>query len=186
MIPCCKGQSFISVLSYIESKLPAGAREKIFHNFAEKDREILENPIIPSAFLPEALFQSLLSTIDKLYGAGDYKLCRDIGYFAGGDGIATIFTFFIQFGNPLYSVKFSPVFFKQLHNHGKMESFCPDEHSAVVRIYDFKKYHKSFCNYLRGYFTVALELSGCKKVVVEEFSCATTGSPCCEFHGSWE
>jgi predicted hydrocarbon binding protein len=183
---CVKGHHIVLAKKYLINRFGPQAFEKIITQINPPEREILSKIITSVSWIPEDVYITFLVTADKIFGKGDFELCRQIGYYLGKETVPRLYKFFIKFGDPSFAIRRSTQFWKQLHNNGRLEIIPSGPTAVTARLIDKAFPHKAFCASLIGYCQGVLELSGAKNISIDEIQCASEGASHCEYVGKWE
>ncbi|MFH1459316.1 MAG: hypothetical protein ABIG64_02930 [Candidatus Omnitrophota bacterium] len=181
-----KGSQFLIAKKFIEEKFGPEAFDKILEQLPDPDKTLLCRHLYSINMYPEQTLINLIIALDKIFGKGDYKLCEEIGAYGAEVGTAKIFKVFIHFGDPLFVLSRSPIFWKRIHDHGSIKVTSVKNNTATLQIQDYKTPHQSFCMLTIGYFKAILKMSGAKNIELFETKCVTKGANCCEFSAAWD
>ncbi len=182
---CIKGHNCIVVKKFIEQSFGQDGLAKVFARTGKETREALERTILSSSWQQEKYFLELLRATQELFGNDTPDLVFKIGRYCAHNSIATIYKIFLRFGNPGFIIARAGRVWTQIHNHGHLDVVQNNDTSSVGRLYDYKTPDKLFCQYLLGYLSSALELSGAKNISLKETACVNQGAAYCEYTATW-
>ncbi len=180
-----RGASIISAMRFIEETYKSEGLDKVLASLEEEDRKILKGKLSPMTFYPMRLFINFSVAADRLFGSGDYDICRQIGYYEANETFSGIYKVFLDLTNPLYVISHAGMAWKMVHDFGELKIEQVNDKYVRGKISDFPDCHKAHCVDLVGYFTRVLELCGAKDVDVKEVRCICNGSDYCEFEVKW-
>ena len=186
MEPSTKTTHVVAVREYIIKKFGPDALDKIYQQMKPQDKEIASKHVSGTLWYPERVAVNFLAAAEKVFGRGDYELCRQIGYDVAKMTIPKFYQVFIRLGEPKFILKNAERLWKQTHNHARFESAPTGPKSSVGRVIDFAFPHKAYCATMEGYTQAVLEMSGCKNVSTRRTKCVVDGDDCCEIESSWE
>lgn len=183
---CVKGHHIVFARQYLTETFGPEAFKETITQMDTPEQNSLSKIITSVSWIPEEVYVKFLVAADKLFGKGDFDLCRQIGYYLGKKTVPTLYKFFIKFGDPSFAIRRSTQFWQQLHNNGRLEIISGGPSSVTARLIDKTFPHKAFCASLIGYCQGILELSGAKNISIHEIQCASEGASHCEYVGNWE
>ena len=187
MKPSIRGNLIIFAKEYLTTTFSPYAVDRIiWHMHDEEDIDILSKPILETVWQPQKTFVNFLATAERVYGEGDYELCRKIGLYLAKESIPKFYKIFIRFGNPHFVIRNASKFWQQVNNCGRFEVTLTSPKSCTACLSDFAFPHKAFCFTLVGYCQSTLEISGARNVSFNKTKCVTEGSSVCETIYTWE
>ncbi|MDD4907938.1 MAG: hypothetical protein PHJ00_02645 [Candidatus Omnitrophica bacterium] len=181
-----RGASIIAAVKFIREKYQDEGLARVLDSLEAQDRQIAGGSLNPMSFYPARVFINFSVAADKIFGAGDYEICRQIGYFEAGDTFTGLYKIFLDIANPYFVISRAGLAWKMVHDAGELKIEQAGDKYVKGTITDFPDYHKSFCVDLAGYFTKVLELCGAKNVSIKETKCRCQGDDCCEYEVKWE
>ena len=188
-VQCVKGGDVKSTLNYLIEKFGPDAPKKVIEQLSQEDRMLFTKPLLTSSWLPEKAFSDLLASADKIFGKGDYSLCYDIGRYNAHNTVPKLYSVFIRMGNPGIVLNSAAIFWRQIHNSGKLIVVEKTSNSAVAHLKDFyyppRVGNPAFCYAMQGFVTEVFEMTGAKGKLYET-QCAALGAPYCIFKGEWK
>ncbi|MFA5116532.1 MAG: DUF2378 family protein [Candidatus Omnitrophota bacterium] len=181
-----RGASIIAAVKFIREKYQDEGLARVLDSLEAQDRQIAGGSLNPMSFYPARVFINFSVAADKIFGAGDYEICRQIGYFEAGDTFTGLYKIFLDMANPHFVISRAGLAWKMVHDAGELKIEQAGDKYVKGTITGFPDYHKSFCVDLAGYFTKVLELCGAKNVSIKETKCRCQGDDCCEYEVKWE
>ena len=181
-----RGASIIAAIKFIKEKYRDEGLAKVLDSLEEQDRQIVESDLSPMSFYPARVFINFSVAADRIFGTGDYEICRQIGYFEAGDTFTGLYKVFLDMANPYFVISRAGLAWKMVHDVGELKIEQAGDKHVKGTITGFPDYHKAFCVDLAGYFTKVLELCGAKNVSINETKCCCEGDDCCEYEVRWE
>jgi hypothetical protein len=129
-------------------------------------------------------FIELNEVIDRLFGKGDYALCRELGRYACEVNLNTIYKLLIRFGSVNFILQRAATAWRVNYSEGTMEVLESTDQAARLRITGLTRPHRTHCLSVLGWVVRAAELSGAT-VVEEKETCRCLGDPECELWFRW-
>ena len=179
-------QSFAGVIKYIRNTYGEGGFQKILVSLDPQDRDVVMSKDETLPWYPAHSFINLIRTVDKVYGKGDYALCREIGRFSANDSFTGIYRVFVQFANPRFILNRAALVWRMVYDSGNAEVLYIEEKAVNFKIKDFDSPDKALCEEIGGYLEKAIGLSGARNVEVSEIKCRCSGGEYCEYQISWK
>ena len=181
-----KGNQIIISSQFLVNKYGPDSIEKAAQIMDPKNREIVLGDILSSSWKPAPALVELAAAADKVFGKGDYEVCREMGYFTAKESMSKFYKVFLKFGDPFFILKRSNTLVKQMHNTGRIEVIETGPSYIKAHYLDFGYPHKAFCLILLGFFYGVLEMCGTKNLLIEETRCVNEGDEVCEFVATWK
>lgn len=186
MEPSIRGQNVIDAKKYLVDKFGRDAVDKTLERMLPAGRDIISGNITAIAWVEETAFIDFLSAAEKIFGSQSSNIAGDLGYYSALRSIPKFYSIFIKLGDMDFVFKRGQNFWKQVHNHGRIEISAVKDDCAVAYIYENKAPSKIICRYAIGYIKAILEMCGAKDVIISETQCVADGADCCRFSGNWK
>jgi len=181
-----KGFGIKSVLKYIEENYGEEAFKNLKNKVRNELKEFLSIKIIPSEWYSFSNFVYLLEDIDKIFGTGDFKICKEIGKYNVRYELSTIHAILLKFITIEKILKTGSNLWERYFNCGNLKVEILEKGKAIVRIYNFNPISKAFCAELSGWMEEILKLAGAKSVFLNHSNCILNGKESCEFEAVWK
>ncbi|APR80289.1 Hypothetical protein A7982_05636 [Minicystis rosea] len=143
-------------------------------------RALLEDKVLPQAWVPYDLFVDVCVTADQLFGRGDLALCFEMGRHAADVNLPTLYRIFYRLGNPQFIMRRAAQLWSVHYDSGKLESIEEAPGSVRLRISEFERPHRAHCLSVLGWAARSIELSGATLLEADEARCRTRGDTACE------
>lgn len=184
--PKVRGLLIKSTIEYIENHFGSDAFHKVLNDLNENDRAIISSHIYTLSMEPCIPYRNFLIAIDKIFGEGDFKLCRKMSFHKATYSLPSFFKAYIRMGDPHFGVKHVPIIWSLLYNSGYFKIKNMKKTSSLIRFYDFKIPHKVFCASILGFGEGMAITCGAKNPLGTETKCVLQGAEYCEYILSWE
>jgi predicted hydrocarbon binding protein len=181
-----KGFTVKGALAYVDAMYGPSGQQKVIAALPPASRVIAERAILSSEWLPFQTQVDFYETIDRVFGKGDFELCRQIGRYTSESELSTINRIFLKLGNIELWMRCAGMMWKQYYSTGQLDvaDFASGQGTIVIR--NFYPISRAFCNDLSGWLERTLELSGETSVVVEHPECVLKGNDACYHRGRWK
>lgn len=181
-----KGFTLRGALSFAESRFGPTSRERILEEAPPVLREVLEGPLLASAWYPFAAQVALYETIDRLFGRGDLALCRECGRFTAEAEATALHKLILRFASLEAWLKAAGAMWGQYYSAGRLRSEGFSERGGRILVSEFNPISRAFCEDLSGWLERTAELSGKKGVRVFHEACLLEGHPACVFRAAFQ
>ena len=178
-------QSFAGVTKYIRKTYGEVGFQNVLAALDAQDRDVVLSKDQTLPWYPASSFINLIRAVDKIYGKGDYALCREIGKFSANDSFNGIYRVFIQFANPRFIINRAALVWRMVYDTGNAEVVYGDDKTVNFRITDFDSPDKALCREIEGYLEKAIGLSGARNAQVSETTCRCSAGEYCEYQIKW-
>jgi hypothetical protein len=181
------GRALLGVIRSVKERGGADALAKVLAAAEPATREVLEKKIRASEWYPYESFVGLLKVADRTLGAGDRKLCRELGAMGGKRDIGTAFRVFAAVASPERLIRGCRLVWSAYYrNAGTMEALAWTPERTVLRISDFPEMHPTHCRLMEGWMISTMEAIGCHvHPGGRETECASRGGTHHEFSCTW-
>lgn len=180
-----KGIAVTARLHYVQEKFGPEGYARLLASLPEEDRGLIEARILPHAWVPFGLFVRINVEADRLFGAGDLKLCFDMGAYGAELNLPRVFRLFYRLGTPMFIFGKAAKLWRAHYDSGQMVTWRDPAGRVHLEIRDFEEPHRAHCQSVLGWMHKSVELSGAKVVRAEELRCRTRGDPACELAIDW-
>jgi uncharacterized protein (TIGR02265 family) len=179
-----KGVMLKSRLKYVRTKYGEDALKNLLDSLDPDLKATLTGRIIATQWYPFQTINDLDSTICEQLARGRDKAYLEMGAFSADNQFTTAYRGYLQSGNPHTILKKSSTMFSRFYKPGSMDYLSTGEKSCLLVIKNFISTTQN-CLTAVGFFKRAIELSGGKKVKIEEVKCTARGDDVCEFQVTW-
>jgi hypothetical protein len=177
-----RGTTLIPRIKYVRGK---GAWDEVFPRLEPETRAIVARTVLASSWYPFASLADLIRTADKVMGAGDLAIAREMGRYSATANLSTVFRLLIRFTTPTTILAKGAALWSLNHDSGRVEARPDGTNAALYVIHDHGEPDLAFCASLAGWIERCLEMTGAKTVVVNEEACAAREGSVCRFRATW-
>jgi hypothetical protein len=179
-----KGSAITARLRYVRELYGEPGVRKVKGAMSDAGRACIDQKVMPHDWVEFDVFVELCSEIDRLYGAGDLALCRELGRFAAKVNLPTLYRIFYTLGSPRFILSRAARVWEVHYDSGRLEaSFAerPPLQTATITLRDFATPHRAHCLSVLGWAERSVELSGGAVTEAVESACRTRGDDVCRF-----
>jgi len=180
-MPMMKGSAFTARFAYLKRRF-SGRWDELVASFDAPTRALAHGPCLNASWYPFACFVDLNLKADRLVGAGDYALVREMGRDAAITNLPLFYKLFYKIGSVDFILGKAAALWRQHHDTGRAEVVKHADNHYEYRLYEFAAPHPTLCRSLEGFLVGTLEVMGMKRVDGREVECVLRGAPCCAFH----
>jgi hypothetical protein len=181
-----KGSALTSRVLWVELEHGAAGVERVLRQVSPELRANIERGLVKAAWYPFAQFVELNVVLDRLFGAGDLALVRELGRRGADANLTTIYRLFYKLGSVQWILGRAVRLWSAHYDSGYCEIAARGARAAVMRVRGFATPHRAHCLSVMGWTERSIELSGGKAPVVDESSCRTRGDELCQMDLAWE
>lgn len=131
-------------------------------------------------------FIELNVAIDQLFGRGDLSLIKPLGRYGADANLTTIYRLFFKLGSVNWILGRAVRLWSAHYDTGYLEVMTRGIRSATLRIRGFATPHPVHGLAVAGWAERSIELSGGKKVTLEETKCRNKGDEYCQMDARWD
>lgn len=146
----------------------------------------IEAGFAKAKWYPFDQFVELNLVIDRLFGAGDMGLLKDLGRYSADANLTTIYRLFYKVGTTHWILGRAVRLWGAHYDSGALEVMTRGPKTAVLRVRNFATPHKAHCLAIAGWCERSIELSGGTNVKCVEPLCRTQGDEICQLEATWE
>ncbi len=180
-----KGFTVRGALAFVESRWGADGRSQLLPALDTETRGFCERMVLSSEWVPFRVQVHLYEGIDRVFGAGDHALCRDIGRFTSEHEMSTINQLFLKLGKLEHWMRAAGLMWNRYYSAGRLEVGEFTKKGGILFVRDFDPISDAFCRDLGGWFERTAELSGEKDVRLEHPECVLRSGQDCVYRASW-
>jgi hypothetical protein len=174
-----KGSAFRARVQYVDQR-GADARARLMRELDPVTRSFVDGGFLVNGWYPFAAFVDLNRAIDKLFGAGDYALCRELGRYGCDVNLPTLYRVFFRIGSVPFIIRRAAAAWRVNYDEGMMNVVEQTDGYVLLRISGVPQPHRTHCLSVIGWITRACEISG-GKVYDQKERCKLLGDRECEF-----
>jgi hypothetical protein len=180
-----KGAAFSSRLLWIQLNHGDQGLHRLRADATPALAELALAGAVKSRWYPFALFVELNERIDRLFGAGDLALVRELGRHGAHANLTTIYRLFYKVGTVRWIANRATRLWGLHYDSGRMLMVQLPGKEMEMRIEGFDTPHRTHCLSVMGWTERSVELSGGKEVAGEELACRAIGDASCRFRVRW-
>lgn len=180
-----KGAAITARLRFVQERYGGGALRRVLDALPRDEREVLERRVLPQEWVSYELFVDLSVAIDRACGAGDLKLCFELGKFSAHVNLPSIYKLFYRLGSPMFMFNKTSRLWRIHYDSGLLIPEEDGPNGVRLRIEDFEKPHRAHCLSVLGWAAGSIELSGGTIHRAVEDRCRTKGDRSCELALRW-
>jgi len=181
-----KGGVVASVPKFVLETFGDEAYEKWLAAISPNARELFSGNVVASAWYPvgEMLVEPT-QKICELFYQGDMKGAWESGRFSAEVGLKGIYRIFVAIGTPYYIIKKAAIILPTFYKPSAIEVADMGDKVVTLHITEFPEPSPVLDNRIAGWIERALEICGCKEVVVSMPKLASKGDPFSIYRMSW-
>ena len=180
-----KGSALSSRVLWVRLEYGDAGIQRLLPQCTPALRAELAAGVQKARWYPLAQFVELITVIDRLFGAGDLRLCKELGAWAAQENLPKVFKLFYRLGTPTFVFERAAKLWTAHYDSGRLELASPAEKRAHLSLFDFAEPHRAHCLSVLGWAAKSIELSGAKVVESDEVRCRTRGDDRCELAVAW-
>lgn len=186
-----KGSALASRVLWVELGHGAAGMARLIAQASPDLRLTLGGPRLGGAidkarWYPFEQFIELNVLIDRLFGAGDLGLVRELGRHGADANLTTIYRLFYKVGATHWILGRAVRLWSAHYDSGYLEILTRGLRSATLRIRGFATPDRVHCLSVLGWGERSIELSGGTRVQVSETLCRLRGDELCQIEATWE
>jgi hypothetical protein len=179
-----KGSAFRARMQYVEER-GAEAAARLLAELDDETRPLARAGFLVNGWYPYAAFIEINRAIDKLFGKGDFALCRELGRYGCDVNLTTLYRVFFRLGSVAFILRRAAAAWRVNYDDGHLNVIEQGEGFVRFRLVGVPEPHRAHCLSVLGWITRAVELSGGKVQDVQE-TCRASGQPECEMAIRWK
>ena len=185
-VPNVKGSALTSRLLWVRLNHGESGLQRLSADVSEPLRAVAETGAVHARWYPFEMFVELNVAIDRLFGAGDSELIRQLGRYSADANLTTIYRLFYKVGTVRWILARGPRLWGVHYDAGSLAVRYLGSYEVELEIVDFPSPHRAHCLAVMGWTERSIELSGGIKVKTQEVSCRADGGQRCRFRVRWE
>jgi hypothetical protein len=182
-----KGSALASRVLWVRLNHGSDGIERLARQCSPELRPVVETTAKMARWYPFELFIELNTVIDRVFGAGDGKLVRQLGYHGAGANLATIYRLFYRVGSVMWILGRAARLWNAHYDSGKLEVRARGTAGGEVEldIIDFETPHCFHCDAVTGWCHRSIEMSGGNVSEIQRTVCRKDGGDRCTIRAKW-
>jgi hypothetical protein len=182
-----KGSALASRVLWVRLNHGTEGIERLAHQCSPELRAVVEQGAKMARWYPFDQFIELNTVIDRVFGAGDLKLVRHLGYEGAGANLATIYRLFYRVGSVMWILGRAARLWNAHYDSGRLEVRArgTGKGEAELDIIDFETPSCVHCDAVMGWCQKSIEMSGGAETSVERAACRKNGDELCRIRAKW-
>jgi len=180
-----RASAFIARVGWIRQRHGDAGVEKVLAAMSDSNANAVRAAVNPTLWVPFDAFVALGETIDRLYGAGDLRLCRDLGRHAARANLPLYAKIYFKFGSVRHILSKAAALWSAHYDSG-LSRVIEVPGGFAIRIERFATPHKVHCFSVLGWMDEMVALTGVKVIDAKEAVCRLNGGDACEFRVTYE
>ena len=179
-----KGSALASRVLWVKLNHGAEGVERLARQCSAGLREVIEQGPKNALWYPFDQFIELNVVIDRVFGSGDGRLYRVLGYEGAGANLTTIYRLFYKVGTVMWILGRAARLWSAHYDSGRLEVRAR-RGEAELDIIDFESPNCIHCDAVTGWCQRSIELSGGERPRVERTGCRRNGDATCRINARW-
>jgi hypothetical protein len=184
-VPRTKGVSFINVHAFGIQRAGDSGWQRVLGELTEADREELST-IVAVGWYDLGLYARLIRSVDRVLGAGNLVLLRELGRFEADRDLTTVHRLFIRMASPAWVIEKTMEYWRRFHDTGQWKVQRESSHAVNGTLLGWGVVDEALCIELMGYMPRVVELAGARSAQIAHPSCRGRGDQSCDFRLSWD
>ena len=180
-----KGSALSSRVLWVRLHHGGVGLDRVLSQCSPELKGFVDAGIAKSRWYPFERFVELNVVIDRLFGAGDLALVKQLGRYSADANLTTIYRLFFKVGTTQWILGRGARLWNAHYDSGALEVRTPGWHDAELRFHAFATPHRVLCLSLTGWCERSIELSGGTRVKVTESRCRLRGDDLCQLDAAW-
>lgn len=181
-----KGTALVPVPVFIKSTFGEPRFNEWLNTLSPKAREVYSAPILSSSwFSLKEIFSEPTKQICDMFYHGQLLGASECGKFSADFALKGIYRIFVQLGSPEFFLDRAAIMLPTYYKPSKMQLIEKSKNSGTVRIVEFPEIDPYVEARIMGWINRALEISGCKNLLVRTTASHTKGQPYTEITATW-
>jgi hypothetical protein len=180
-----KGSALASRLLWVRLGHGEQGLEQLEASSSAELAPALAGGVVMARWYPFGLFVELNEAIDRLFGAGDLGLIKELGRFGADANLKTVYRLFYKVGTVRWILGRASRLWGAHYDSGSLVVVDERPGESVLEIADFATPHRAHCLSVAGWAERSVEISGGHDARVEELDCRAAGGERCLFRATW-
>ncbi len=179
-----KGSALASRVTWVRLNHGQAGIDRVAAQVSPALAEVVQAGPINARWYPVAMLVELSETLDRLFGAGDGALVRELGRYGADANLTTIYRLFYRVGTVRWVMARAARLWHLHYDGGRLEVHESPEH-IELDIADFPEPSCTHCRSVQGWAERSIELSGGEQVTTELTECRRQGAEACCIRCRW-
>jgi hypothetical protein len=184
-VPNVKGSALASRILWVQLEHGEAGYQRLLRDVSPELRASLEPGITKAAWYPFEQYVELNVVLDRMFGAGDLGLVKELARFGADANLKTIYRLFYKVGTVPFILGRAVRLWNAHYDSGYCEIATRGPKAAVLRVQGFATPHRVLCLSVQGWCERSIELSGGETPVLTETRCRTRGDDRCQLECTW-
>lgn len=180
-MPHVKAAAVLARIQFIKDRFGEGGYARVLDAIDANTRARLGALVLSQEWLPLACMTELIETTERLFGAGNDELCREMARYAADANLTTLYRIFFRISSASYVLGKASALWNVHYDSGRLEIVEPKPKQIALSIVDFERPHCLHCRSVFGWAERSVELSGGKDVSAAYTDCRRRGASACRF-----
>jgi hypothetical protein len=180
-----KGSPVRSLQKFVEKDLTDEQRELVFSRLPPEFTARLKAPILPTETIPVHILNRFTEEAAKAKGEPLESFAMRAGRDGANEAVRGIYRFFALVLTPPALLSKGGQMWSSLYNRGQLRVENQTANTARLRLVDFPA-ERAGCLRITGWIEKMAELTGVKRVRIEQTKCYALGAPACEWELEWK
>jgi hypothetical protein len=185
-VPNVKGSALTSRLLWVRLNHGEHGMKRVMAEASSPLRAIAEQGAVRARWYPLPLFLELNRLIDRIFGAGDDVLTRELARYSADANLTTIYRLFYKVGTVRWVLSRAPRLWGLHYDAGSLAVRYLGPREVEIEVVEFPTPDRVHCLAVMGWTERSIELSGAANVVTQEVQCRTRGDLRCRFRLRWD
>ena len=179
-----KGAAVVSIPKYVKKNFPERYEEWL-DSLSERSKDIMEYPLTSMWYPMEEAISEPTKKLCELFFDSKLIGARECGKFSAEHALKGIYRFFVRMGSPSFILSRASRILPTYYMPSKIELSEMESKYAVLTITEFPESTVYIEERIKGWIIRALELSGCRGVMLDTVKSLTKGHEFTRFKVSW-
>jgi len=180
-----KGSALASRLLWVSLNHGEAGLARLAKDASIPLRQIIARGAIRATWYPFEEFVELNERIDRIFGAGDLALVRELGRHSADASLTTIYRLFYKVGTVQWILSRASRLWGLHFDSGRMAIRVVNPREVELEQVEYDTPHRVHCVGVAGWIERSAELTGVNDVDVEELECRALGHPRCLMRVKW-
>ena len=176
-----KAAAVLARIQFVKDRFGASGYARVLDAIDATTRRRLDALVLSQEWLPLACLTELIETTERLFGAGNGELCREMARYAADANLTTLYRIFFRISSASYVLGKASALWNVHYDSGRLEIVEPKPKHISLRIVDFAAPHCLHCRSVFAWAERSVELSGGKDVTASYSECRRRGANTCGF-----
>jgi hypothetical protein len=179
-----KGAAFNSLVKAIRERFGEEGLQKVVRECGPEVKRLINRKVLDNEWVSDYPGDELQVKTDQIFGRGDGRIMKEIGYTMAMDNLRGIYKVFVKFTSLKSVLKRANVIWSKYFNKGWINVLDEGKNHYSFEIVDYDPL-PSTCAGVEGWLNMFLEVYK-KKGTVEHSKCKLRGDKKCIYELKWE